>query len=332
MAGQLGFFVQASDVSGGMERLMRVGVVVIGRNEGQRLVACLRSLDIDQYPVVYVDSGSSDDSVQQAKNFGAEVIALDMSSPFTAARARNAGLGRLKEGRPGLNYVQFVDGDCVMADGWLAAAAAFLGGRSDVAVVCGRLREVHPRATVYNQLCDVEWDTPVGDARQCGGIAMMRVSPVLDVGGFRDELIAGEEPELCLRLREKGWRIWRLSNEMALHDADIRHFGQWWKRTLRGGFAYAAVSTLHAKSPLRIWRRETVRAIFWGLMLPVIVLAVGVLYNPALWLFLVYPLQIARIAFRKGAMNLMSWQYGFFITIAKFAEASGVVKYLISRF
>jgi GT2 family glycosyltransferase len=311
---------------------MKSGVVVIGRNEGKRLGACLRSLEIDRYPVVYVDSGSLDDSVQQAKNLGAEVIALDMSSPFTAARARNAGFNRLNELRRGLQHVQFVDGDCVMVNGWLVAAEAFLDGHDDVAVVCGRVREIQPGATVYNQLCDIEWDTPVGEASQCGGIAMMRVSAVQDVGGFHDELIAGEEPELCLRLREKGWKIWRLQNEMALHDADIRHFGQWWKRTLRGGFAYAAVSTLHAKSPMRIWHREAMRAIFWGFILPLIILAAGVLYMPAFWLFLIYPLQIARIAFRRGAKSLKSWQYGLFMTIAKFAEARGVAKYLVSRF
>ncbi len=302
---------------------MKSGAVVIGRNEGKRLGACLRSLEIDRYPVVYVDSGSSDDSVQQAENLGAEVVALNISSPFTAARARNAGCNRLNELRRGLQYVQFVDGDCVMVDGWLVAAEAFLDGHDDVAIVSGRVREIRPGATVYNQLCDIEWDTSVGEARQCGGIAMMRVSAVQDVGGFHDELIAGEEPELCLRLREKGWKIWRLQNEMALHDADIRHFGQWWKRTLRGGFAYAAVSTLHARSPMRIWHRETIRALFWGFILPIIILAAGVLYMPSLWLFLIYPLQIAGHCPSKGAMSVRSWQYGLFMTIAKLPKPGG---------
>lgn len=311
---------------------MKTGVVVIGRNEGQRLVSCLRSLAIGRYPVVYVDSGSSDDSVQQAADLGAEVIALDMSSPFTAARARNAGLDRLREMQPGLQYVQFVDGDCVVISGWLRVAEAFLDAHDDVAVVCGRLREIHPDATVYNRLCDIEWEASAGEARLCGGVAMMRVSAVLDRGGFRDELVAGEEPELCLRLRERGWKIWRLQNEMALHDADIRRFGHWWWRTLRGGFAYAAVSTLHANSPIRIWRRETLRAIFWGLTLPLLILVAGVFYMPALWLLLAYPLQIARIAVRRGAADPVSWRYGLFMTIAKFAEAAGVVKYLVSRF
>lgn len=311
---------------------MKTGIVVIGRNEGQRLIACLRSLAIGHYPVIYVDSGSSDDSVRNAENLGAEVIALDMSSPFTAARARNLGIIRLNEKWGNLQYVQFVDGDCMLVEGWLGVAENFLDERNDVAVVSGRVRELCPEATVYNGICDIEWDTPVGEASQCGGIAVMRIPAVLNLGGFRDALIAGEEPELCLRLREKGWKIWRLSNEMARHDANIRHFGQWWQRTLRGGFAFAAVSTLHAKSSKRIWHHEMVRSLFWGLILPVAILAASALDVLALLFFSVYPLQVAHIAIRRGAADPMSWRYGLFMAIAKFAEAAGVVKYLVSRF
>jgi glycosyltransferase involved in cell wall biosynthesis len=310
---------------------MKAGVVVIGRNEGRRLIACLRSVPIGQCPVVYVDSDSSDGSLQKAASLGAEAVALDMSIPFTAARARNAGLRLLREKWPGLHYVQFVDGDCVVVEGWLDIAEAFLDGHRDVAVLCGRRREVHPDASIYNRLCDIEWDAPIGEAIACGGDAMMRISAVLEVASFREDLIAGEEPELCLRLREKGWKIWRLQNEMTLPDANIQHFGQWWKRTLRGGFAYAAVSTLHVRSPERIWQRELIRAIFWGLTLPLGILAASTVHIAVLGLFVVYPLQVVRIAVCRGAADLMSWRYGVFMTIAKFAEARGVVKYLISR-
>jgi GT2 family glycosyltransferase len=299
--------------------LVRVGVVVIGRNEGQRLVACLASIGSKFYPLVYVDSGSTDDSIQIAGNLGADVVPLNMVIPFTAARARNAGLKRLIEKWPSIQYVQFVDGDCVLVDGWLRAAESFLDESGDGAV-----------SNIYNRLCDIEWDTSTGEVLQCGGIAMMRVKTFLGVEGFRAELIAGEEPELCLRLRENGWKIWRLQNEMAWHDANMQYFSQWWKRTLRGGWAYAAVSTLHARSPKRIWHRELLRAVVWGMVLPLLIVAGSFINIATLGLFVVYPVQIARIALRRGAADLMSWRYGAFMTIAKFAEAAGAVKYVLS--
>lgn len=307
------------------------GVVVIGRNEGDRLIASLQSLASSGLPIVYVDSGSSDGSVQSAKNLGAEVINLDLSIPFSAARARNAGLKHLNERSPELRYVQFIDGDCVVIEGWIAAAEAFLDEHKQVAVVCGRRRELYPNATIYNGLCDTEWDTPVGEAMECGGDAMMRIAAYQGVGGFRSDLIAGEEPELCLRMRETGWTIWRLPVEMTQHDANIRNFGQWWKRALRGGFAYAAVLALHAASPKRIWLREFLRAILWGFLLPVCIIVASVLNTAALGLFLLYPLQVVRLALRLGPANAASWRYGLFMVIAKFAEAQGIVKFLLSR-
>lgn len=76
---------------------MCFGVVVIGRNEGERLRQCLRSL-LPTVVAVYVDSGSTDGSAKWARDNGAEVVDLDASVPFTAARVRNAGFQRLPEG------------------------------------------------------------------------------------------------------------------------------------------------------------------------------------------------------------------------------------------
>ena len=194
---------------------MRIGVVVIGRNEGKRLVACLKSVCKDGQSVVYVDSGSTDGSPGAARDLGADLVQLDMSTPFTAARARNAGFERLVE-MDRVDAVQFVDGDCVIIDGWLDAGAAFLHMNENVAAVCGRLRERRPEASVYNSFADKEWDTPIGEAEACGGVAMVRTEAFRAVGGYDAALIAGEEPEMCVRLREADWTIHRIARRYGL--------------------------------------------------------------------------------------------------------------------
>src|SRR5258707_153209 len=140
----------------------RIGIVLIGRNEGNRLVACLQSLPTD-VTRVYVDSGSTDNSRAEATSCGAVVAEID-STPFSAAHARNVGVLRLLEVDPNVQFVQFLDGDCVLQSGWLETATAFLAEHADFAVVCGRRRERFRDASVFNQLCDLEWDTPVGEA------------------------------------------------------------------------------------------------------------------------------------------------------------------------
>ena len=298
-----------------------VDAVVIGRNEGARLEACLRSLQGQVRRVVYVDSGSVDGSVAAARALGAEVVALDLTQPFTAARARNAGLAVLQVPE----FVQFVDGDCVVDPGWIEAGLAGFAAHPAAVVICGRRRERFPAVSVYNRLADREWDTPVGQAAACGGDALMRFAAVQAVGGYCGDLIAGEEPELCLRLRRAGGEVWRIAAEMTLHDAALLRFGQWWRRMRRAGHAFAEGAALHGAGPDRHWLAETRRAVFWGVVLPV---GCGVLtaVTPfGLLLATAYPLQVLRLARRGG------WEWALFSVIGKFAEAQGVFGYWFDR-
>lgn len=309
-----------------------IGVVAIGRNEGERLVACLKSLKAaGARRIVYVDSGSSDGSVENARSQGADVVALDMSIPFTAARARNEGARRLIE-RDAPALIQFIDGDCMIAEGWLAAATDFLERRPDVAVVCGRRREKKPAASLYNRLCDIEWATPIGEAAGCGGDALMR-REALEAAGFYDErLIAGEEPELCVRLRELGWKIWRLDAEMTAHDAAMTRFSQWWKRAKRAGHAYAEVSALHRTSPHRIWARETARALVWAGIAPAALL-LAMLFSPwFLLLLLAYPAQAARLWISaRSRLGRDAAPWAVLTVLGKVPETFGVLTYYWNR-
>jgi GT2 family glycosyltransferase len=310
-----------------------VGVVVIGRNEGERLKTCLRSVGHLAGRITYVDSGSADDSVGMARAMGIDVVELDAGIPFTAARGRNEGFRRLRVRAPNLAYVQFVDGDCEVTAGWIEKAAAWLDSHRDVAVVCGRRRERHPERSIYNMLCDIEWDTPVGEAKACGGDALMRMDAFESVNGYRADLIAGEDPELCVRLRAAGWRIWRLGEEMTLHDAAMTRFGQWWKRCLRAGYAFAQGAHLHGASPERYCVRESLSAWVWGLGIPLVVSGLVFWWGAwALVLLLVYPLQVARLAVRSGRSPRENWWRAWFLVLGKFPEMLGQLKFLYHRF
>jgi GT2 family glycosyltransferase len=307
-----------------------IDAVVIGRNEGARLAACLASLAGRVRHVVYVDSGSTDGSSGMAAAAGAEVVALDAAQPFTAARARNAGLARLAARPDPPGYVQFVDGDCTLDPGWLATAGAFLAARPRAAVACGRRRERHPGRSAYNRLADWEWDTPVGPAPACGGDALMRLEAVAGAGGYDGRLIAGEEPELCLRLRAAGWEVWRLDAAMTLHDAALLRFAQFWRRARRAGHAFAEVAHLHRRSPLRIWAAETRRALLWGLALPLATLALAAVHPAGLLLALAWPAQVVRLAGRWG-FSRTAWERAALVVAGRLAEAQGAAGFHLAR-
>ena len=310
----------------------RVGAVVIGRNEGERLQRCLKSVSEQVNVVVYVDSGSTDDSVQRAQDIGVHIVELDMMIPFTAARARNEGASRLLEEDPLLRYVQFIDGDCELVAGWVPAAVEFLESRMNYAVACGRRSEIFPEQSVYNTLCDIEWDTPIGDADACGGDALIRVSSFSQVNGYREELIAGEEPEMCFRMREQGWKIARLDEPMTLHDAAMYTVGQWWQRSRRAGFAYMAGAHLHGASAERFWVRDVRSIVFWAVIIPSFCSLAAIVSPVSLLGFSIYPIQICRLAIKGNRSGLVNLQWAFYIVAGRFPELLGVVKYWQDHF
>ncbi|HBB31986.1 MAG TPA: glycosyl transferase [Cyanobacteria bacterium UBA8803] len=318
--------------------MSRIGVVTIGRNEGERLVRCLKSLIAqipNEVPIVYVDSGSTDGSMAVAESLGVRAIALDMSVPFTMARGRNAGFKDLVEHFSDIEYVQFIDGDCELMEGWISQAMVTLDCDEKLAVVCGRRYERFPDASIYNRLADMEWNTPVGEAKACGGDALIRVSAIREVNGYNEALIAGEEPEMCVRLRQRGWKIQRLDADMTLHDAAMLKFSQWWKRAIRGGWAMAAGKALHGASPERYMARENFSRWIWGMILPLIALGcAGFTWGLSLLLFAGYPIlmwRVYRYRRRYGDPPSHARLYAFWCVLAKLPEAIGQLQYWLTR-
>ena len=311
------------------------GLVAIGRNEGERLRQCLLSVVGKVERIVYVDSGSTDGSVEMARSLGVDVVELDLSIPFTAARARNEGFDRLQQTVPNLEFVQFVDGDCEVVEGWIERAAQELIAKPEAAVVCGRRRESFPEQSIYNRLCDLEWDTPVGETKACGGDSMMRVAALQQVKGFDPSLIAGEEPELCVRLRQQGWKIFRLDAEMTRHDARMMRFSQWWMRMLRAGHAYAEGAWLHGSSPERHWVKETKSIWLWGFAIPAIALGMAwPTHGLSLLMLAGYPLlayKVTRYMQTIGKPKEDATLYGVFCVIGKFPSLFGQLKFHLNR-
>ncbi len=318
----------------------RVGVVAIGRNEGERLARCLRS--VAGHPCVYVDSGSVDDSPGVARSLGVDIVQLAIPPNFTAARARNEGLARLLALHPDLRFVQMVDGDCEVRDGWIATALSALERDARCAAVLGRRRERHPDRSVYNALCDDEWDIPLGEAAGCGGDALFRVAALDAVGGYDEAMIAGEDSEMSMRMRKAGWHLTRIDAEMTLHDAAMLRLGQWWRRARRAGHGFAEMAWRHPDARWPDWPRSVRSLVVWGAALPAVLalcLVPAILHRPA-WAVGALPIlgayaakaaQIAWRARRAGMAPKVALAKGVLLMLAKPAGFGGVVRFHLNR-
>lgn len=322
--------------------LAGVGVVAIGRNEGGRFLACLASLP-HGIPAVYVDSGSTDNSVANAEEAGVHVVHLSTDQGFTAARARNAGWRALLAQHPDLRFIQFLDGDCTLDREWLPHALAEIEREEKTAVVFGRLKERFPERSIYNAMCDREWDIDVGEVRACGGNAFIRADALIQTQGYNDHLIAGEEPDLCLRMRFLGWSIIRIPGEMGLHDASILKFSSWWKRAKRTGYAYAEHVFIHRRQADPAWKRSLVSMLFWSFFLPTL-FAVGLVFaagHHRLWaaisifIGLLFIAQFCRLCVHgrsKGLSIKEALGEAILLLICKFAHSAGAAKFLAGHF
>jgi GT2 family glycosyltransferase len=314
-----------------------LGFVVIGRNEGLRLKDSLSSIRqfAQECQAVYVDSGSTDGSVALARSMGAIVVELDLSVPFTAARARNAGFRALLECHPTLTFVQFLDGDCKIAKHWKEVAKQALRDDPAIAVVSGRRREMQPESSIFNQLIDIEWNRPAGPAKAVLGDMCVRVSAFQQIGGFREDVIAAEDDELCIRIRRAGYRVNRVADDMSEHNANITRVSQWYRRSMRGGHGYANINSLHGYEPERYFARELRSVVFWGGLFPVATI-VSAFANLLLasFMVLIYVLMISRsiiYRLRTGASLRVAVAYGFLIYTGKIAEFLGVLAYWKNR-
>ena len=328
-----------------------LGVVAIARNEGERLRRCLVSLRErgKGATIVYVDSGSTDGSVEVAQGLGIDVVALDLSIPFTAARARNEGFARLVELEPNVNFVQFLDGDCEVAEEWLDRARKTLQEQINAVVVFGKRRERFPEKSLYNRLADVEWDMAIGSTgpdgtpEACGGDAMFRVEAFRAVNGFDPSVPAGEEPELCQRLRARGGSVVRLDADMTWHDSAMLKFGQWAKRQFRTGYGGLDFSTRFGKNHGHDdpFRRQIVSARVWSLGWPLVLVCVTALVATiggpvaaivaALILLMAPVAQAVRIALKnRGRTGTLfaATAYGGLTMLAKPFHLAGQCLYL----
>jgi cellulose synthase/poly-beta-1,6-N-acetylglucosamine synthase-like glycosyltransferase len=245
-------------------------VVIIGRNEGERLTNCIHSVQAMhgsmQVEIIYVDSDSTDGSAARAAALGAKVLIVHPERP-AAAIGRNAGWQVATA-----PYVLFLDGDTLLHPDFVPAALKILEENPQVAIVWGHRRERFPEKSWYQRTLDLDWIYPPGISDFCGGDALTRRDVLQQVGGYDPNLIAGEEPEMCQRVRQCNYQIWHIDAPMTLHDLAITRWSQYWRRAVRAGHAYAEVSQRFKNSPFPLWQREAGKSLLHAAALLILLL------------------------------------------------------------
>ena len=309
-----------------------IGAVVIGRNEGQRLGQALESLRQCVSHLVYVDSNSSDGSRELAGEKGAHVVHLT-SGPYTPSRGRQIGLEELTRLQPQIQFVQFVDGDCVLYPDWLDKAHTFLEQRSDAAAVFGRRREQRYGDSLFSRIIDVDWDHPAGEATNFGGDSLVRVEALRQAGGWSINTINAEDIDLSFRIRALGWKIFRLSEAMTLHDIRMTRFSEYWRRAVRSGYGFAEVGLRYRHGPGKLLLRRMLSGVLYAVFLPLLGLIGALYFWPLLALVALLYVRmlviLARRCRRRGGSLGTALAYSGFNLVCKWANLLGSSRYFL---
>ncbi|NKB72691.1 MAG: glycosyltransferase [Candidatus Latescibacteria bacterium] len=311
-------------------------MVVIGYNGGARFKRCIASVQPQTDHIVYVDSGSTDDSVAWSQEQGVDVVVWEPEH-FSAGGARNRGFERLREQVPDLTYVQFLDTDMIVDGAWLATGRKALDEDPRTAIVCGRTREEQAHRSLYNRLSEMDWAKPLGPIEHCEGGCMARASMFAAVGGYATEFHGGVEEDLCHRLHQRGWSILHLNAPMIDHDAAQTAFAQWWQRRVRQGATFAHSAQISQAPAIhrvvrraRLWTAGPLLIALGGLLL----LAMGSNWTAGSVLLggvaLLWGLRLVWLAareLRQGWTWTQALVYALAALVADWAYLTGLIRY-----
>ena len=220
-----------------------VSIVVIGRNEEKNLSECFRSILTIDYPsekleVIYVDTGSSDKSMDIARKFNVRVVEEHSEFP-TPGLARNRGIREAKN-----DIIHFVDGDMTLDKEYLKNAIGILG-KNNIACVIGNVSERRAHSSFFARVLSHPWrsrKTGFINAPGAGGTFLRTV--LTELGGYHHGIRYGEETELGFRILKAGYKIYMIDHEMGTHDYDINSFFDLFKQSIMMGKSFGNVLVL----------------------------------------------------------------------------------------
>lgn len=187
-----------------------VTVVVIGRNEGGNLPRCFESIQKITRRIVFVDSNSSDRSVEIAQEYGIPVIVALDSNFYSAALGRMVGATKCET-----SLIQFLDGDMELAPDWMPTAVRFMNDNLKAAVAHGFKREFKNENNLEEYTIKADQKNWRSDYLQ--GAYLIKREVYQASGGLDPRFPGEEERDLYVRIHDLGHEVWYIHHLMSSH-------------------------------------------------------------------------------------------------------------------
>lgn len=317
-----------------------VSIVIKALNEEAHIEICLNSalqaLQGIGGEVVLADSCSSDATVALARHYPVRIVQLAKASERCCGIAAQLGFEHALG-----QFIYVMDGDMQLQSGFLQAALAVLSSHPKVAGVGGQVVERNSEHLEYRARNEKPLaQRRAGSVDRLDGGGLYRRSAIESVGYLSDRnLHSYEEFDLGLRLRLKGWTLWRLPIDAASHQGHATAPFALLKQRWRSGYAWGVGQLLRAAwgQPRRLAALMGLREVrlyltvlgFWLLLI------LGLGLSPLLG---VPPLTTLGAALTTGllALAFMSWrkrslERGLYALTAWHVNAAGLLRGLLQN-
>lgn len=218
-----------------------ISFIVIGRNEGWKLTKCLQSIfdaishnKLNNYEVIYIDSKSTDDSIQRAKKFE-QIKIFEITGQYNAAIARNIGASESKS-----DVLFFIDGDMEITNNFLKLVYNDSEGLK-YNFVSGQLLEYYYN-NQGNYINKGLYHKIIGNEKKeaiTGGLFLIKKKLWDDIGGMKTKYRRSQDLDLGLRLAKKGILISLKKDIAAIHHTiNYKDKIRVWKMLVNGDQYY----------------------------------------------------------------------------------------------
>jgi glycosyltransferase involved in cell wall biosynthesis len=261
-----------------------ISFIVIGKNEGSKLLTCINSIyksielcKLSSYEIIFVDSNSSDNSIDLVSKFN-EVKIFKLTGKCNAALARNTGAFESKG-----EILFFIDGDMelypsflqnVMLDGYHLLYPFVTGNLINI-VHDSDSRLIEKSLWFENKNGSTD-NTPVAP-----GFFLIERKLWLSVNGMRTKYKSAEDPDFGLRLARSGHLLVRRNEILGIHNTISYHDDKRFWNRLKNGIPFYEMVLLrdHLFNP---WASKLFLRRHWSLFYLMVMIIISYTINSIL--------------------------------------------------